>query len=43
MEVSSLQLEVMQKATELVVHERMTKGGEVNMHKRREESERMVY
>ena len=33
MEVSSLQLEVMQKATELVVHERMTKGGEVKCTK----------
>ena len=39
MEGSSLQVEVMQKVPELVVHERMYKGEKV---KRKEESERMA-
>ena len=39
MEGSTLQVEIMQKAPELVVHERMTKGGS-EVHKREKESEK---
>ena len=41
MEGSSLQAEVIQKVRELAVHERMSQFKEV--HKRKEESERMVH
>ena len=43
MEGNSLQLEVMQKALEVVVHERMSQGKGVKGMKRKEESDRVVY
>ena len=43
MEGSSLQVDVRQKESELVVHERMSKGEKVKCKKEKDESERIVY